>query len=128
MNLFCVQVAVRIMLDLNELEELRLNIYENAQIYKKKTMKRHDRKIIPKQFVEGQKVLLFNSKLKLFAEKLKSKWSGPFLVLKVFPYGVLKLKNERTDQVFRVNGHRAKPFLENTHAVSFKQVECLFLQ
>ena len=92
------------------------------------TRKWHDSKIIPKHFEEGSKVLLFNSRFKLFASKLKPKWSGPFTVLKVFSYGVLELKNERTNQVFRVNGHRVKlyveaaknPMVQQAHLVLFK--------
>ena len=58
-------------------------------------------------------VLLFNSKLKLFAGKLKSKWSGHFEVVKVFPYGVLELKDIRNGTTFKVNGHRVKLYFGN---------------
>jgi len=51
----------------------------------------HDRKLLKKEFQPDQQVLLFNSKLKLFLGKLKSKWSGAFTIKEVKPYGSIKL-------------------------------------
>ena len=45
--------------------------------------------------MEGDKVLLFNSRLKLFTSKLKSRWLGPFEINKKFPFGVVKLSNPK---------------------------------
>ena len=103
------------LLDLNELEEIRRDCYENARIYKERSKHWHDSKIMRKNFEVGQMVLLFNSKLKLFAGKLKSKWSGPFEVVKVLPYGVLELKNIQNGIFFKVNGHRVKLYFGNNH-------------
>ena len=66
------------MLQLSELDEFRNEAYENAQIYKEKTKAWHDKHIIRKEFEPSQQALLFNSRLKLFPGKLKSKWSGSF--------------------------------------------------
>ncbi|CAN6718963.1 unnamed protein product [Malus baccata var. baccata] len=63
-------------LQLNELEELRNDAYENARIYKEKTKAFHDKMISGKTFTIGQKVLLFSSRLRLFPGKLHSKWIG----------------------------------------------------
>ena len=71
------------LLQLNELEELRNEAYDNARIYKDKTKKWHDQKILRREFKAGDQVLLFNSKLKLFPGKLKSKWSDPYTVVAV---------------------------------------------
>ncbi|KAL5541121.1 hypothetical protein UlMin_043407 [Ulmus minor] len=60
------------LLQMNEMEEFRNNAYENAKIYKEKTKKWHDRHIQKRDFEEGQQVLLFNSRLKLFLGKLRS--------------------------------------------------------
>lgn len=65
-----------------------------------------------KEFVEGQLVLLFNSRLKLFPEKLKSMWSGPFVVHKVFPHGAIKLNNPDNGDTFKVNGKRLKQYYQ----------------
>ena len=75
------------MLQLSELEEFRNEAYENAKIYKEKMKAWHDKHISRKEFEAGQQVLLFNSRLKLFPGKLKSRWSGPFTVTRVFSYG-----------------------------------------
>ena len=75
------------LLQLSELDEFRNEAYENARIYNEKTKSWHDKHITRKEFVAGQRVLLFNSRLKLIPGKLKSRWSGPFTVTKVFPHG-----------------------------------------
>ena len=79
------------MLQLNELDEFRLQAYENNKMYKEKVKRWHDRKLHPKLFVPGQQVLLFNSRLRLFPGKLKSRWSGPFIVKTVFPHGAVEI-------------------------------------
>ncbi|RDX86934.1 hypothetical protein CR513_31672, partial [Mucuna pruriens] len=82
---------------LQELDELRLEAYENSKIYKQKVKKFHDQKILRRDFFVGQKVLLFNSRLKLIEGKLRSRWDGPFVITNIFPHGA-------------VNGHQLKPF------------------
>ncbi|RDY10225.1 hypothetical protein CR513_05294, partial [Mucuna pruriens] len=71
-------------LQLQELEELCLEAYENSWIYKQK----------------------------LVAGKLRSRWDGPFVITNVFPYGVVELKDETTNNTFQVNGHQLKIFNE----------------
>ncbi|KAM2141409.1 hypothetical protein ACFX1Q_007687 [Malus domestica] len=99
-------------LQLCELDEIRNEAYENARIYKEKTKAFHDKMIRAKTFSIGQKVLLFNSRLRLFPGKLRSKWVGPFIVTNVFPHGAVQIKSSRTQQEFKVNGHRLKPYYE----------------
>ncbi|KAJ9556305.1 hypothetical protein OSB04_010919 [Centaurea solstitialis] len=98
-------------LQLVELDEVRFHAYENAKIYKEKTKIWHDRRINQHTFSEGQKVLLFNSRLKIFPGKLKSRWSGPFTIDKVGLYGTIDLINPQDGSTFRVNGHRVKHYL-----------------
>nr|GEV66602.1 reverse transcriptase domain-containing protein [Tanacetum cinerariifolium] len=57
---------------LNELIELRDQAYENSLIYKEKTKSLHYSKIKDRVFNIGDRVLLFNSRLKNFSGKLKS--------------------------------------------------------
>nr|GEW75490.1 reverse transcriptase domain-containing protein [Tanacetum cinerariifolium] len=76
---------------LNELNELRDQAYENYLIYKEKTKKIHDSKIKNRVFNVGDRVLLFNSRLKIFSGKLKNRWTGPFTVAHIFPYGTIEL-------------------------------------
>ncbi|CAH9126115.1 unnamed protein product [Cuscuta epithymum] len=99
------------MLQINELEELRRDAYENSRIYKEKAKVWHDKNINRREFYVGQKVLLFNSRLRLFPGKLKSRWSGPYTITEVRPYGSMMIQNG--DQTpFLVNGHRLKPYME----------------
>nr|GEY92672.1 reverse transcriptase domain-containing protein [Tanacetum cinerariifolium] len=94
---------------LNELNELRDDAYENSLIYKEKTKRIHDSKIKNRVFNIGDRVLLFNSRLKIFSGKLKTRWSGPFTIAKVFPYGTIKL-SQANEPNFKVNGHRVKHY------------------
>nr|GFB05705.1 reverse transcriptase domain-containing protein [Tanacetum cinerariifolium] len=73
------------------LHELRDQAYENSLIYKERTKKLHDSKIKNRIFNVGDQVLLFNSRLKIFSGKLKIRWSGPFTITEVYPYGTAKL-------------------------------------
>ncbi|GKD10038.1 reverse transcriptase domain-containing protein [Tanacetum coccineum] len=96
-------------LQLNELNELRDQAYENSLINKEKTKKLHDSKIKNRIFNVGDQVLLFNSRLKIFSGKLKSRWSGPFTITEVFPYGTAKLSHPDGSN-FKVNCHRLKHY------------------
>ncbi|GJS96505.1 reverse transcriptase domain-containing protein [Tanacetum coccineum] len=96
-------------LQLNELNKLRDQAYENSLIYKEKTKKLHDSKIKNRIFNVGDQVLLFNSRLKIFSGKLKSRWSGPFTITEVFPYGTAKLSHPDGSN-FKVNCHRLKHY------------------
>ncbi|CAN6695192.1 unnamed protein product [Malus baccata var. baccata] len=79
-------------LQLNELEEIRNEAYENARLYKEKTKAFHDKMIRTKSFSVEQKKLLFNSRLRLF---------------------LVQVRSFKTGQEFKVNGHRLKPYYES---------------
>ncbi|XP_073031205.1 uncharacterized protein [Primulina eburnea] len=96
-------------LQLNELDEFRLEAYENAKLYKEKTKRWHDQNIVHREFVVGQLVLLYNSRLKLMPGKLRSRWSGPYTITQVFPYGTVEITSAATG-AFKVNGHRLKVY------------------
>nr|GEX74349.1 reverse transcriptase domain-containing protein [Tanacetum cinerariifolium] len=96
-------------LQLNELNELCDQAYKNYLIYKEKTKKLHDSKIKNRIFNVGDQVLLFNSRLKIFSGKLKTRWSGPFTITQVFPYGTVEL-SQPDGPNFKVNGHRVKHY------------------
>ncbi|XP_006580718.1 uncharacterized protein LOC114411143 [Glycine soja] len=100
-------------LQLLELEGMRSTTYESSKLYKERVKKYHDKKLLKKDFQPGQQVLLFNSKLKLFPRKLKSKWSGPFTIKKVRPYGAVELCDPHSndpDRTWVVNGLRLKQY------------------
>nr|GFB24697.1 reverse transcriptase domain-containing protein [Tanacetum cinerariifolium] len=96
-------------LQLNKLSELRDQAYENSLIYKERTKKLHDKKIKNRIFNVGDQVLLFNSRLKIFSGKLKSRWSGPFTISEIYPYETAKLVHPDGCN-FKVNRHRLKHY------------------
>nr|GEV33327.1 reverse transcriptase domain-containing protein [Tanacetum cinerariifolium] len=75
----------------------------------KRTKKFHDSKIKNRIFNVGDQVLLFNSRLKIFSMKLKTRWSGPFTITQVFPYGTVEL-SQPDGPNFKVNGHCVKHY------------------
>ncbi|GJZ57003.1 hypothetical protein Tco_0612497, partial [Tanacetum coccineum] len=62
-----------------------------------------------KDFKVGDKVLLYNSCLKMYPGKLKSKWSGPNIVKTVYPHGVIEI-TDRDGFSFKINGQRLKKY------------------
>jgi hypothetical protein len=99
-------------LELSELEELRNDAYDTSQAYKERTKVLHDKFILRKTFEPNQQVWLFNSRLKLFPGKLKSRWDGPYIITKVFPHGAVEIKNPSSSATpFIVNGQRLKPYI-----------------
>jgi len=89
---------------------MRNQAYESSKLYKEKVKSYHDKRIVKQNFEPGQMVLLFNSRLRLFPGKLKSKWSGPFLIKEVKPYGVVVLEDPMTKANWTVNGQRLKHY------------------
>lgn len=69
-------------------------------------------------------MLLFNSRLKLFPGKLKSKWSGPFKISQVHSSGVVELKN-KDGSTFKVNGQRVKIYIGPKVLVKNITIICL---
>nr|GEX55606.1 DNA-directed DNA polymerase [Tanacetum cinerariifolium] len=124
-------------LQLNELHELRDQAYENSLIYKERTKKLHDAKIKNQIFNVGDQVLLFNSRLKIFSRKLKTRWSGPFTITEVYPYGTAKLAHadefekiqkalsQIQSQAFNRTLKRTGPVLEESSSKRKKSTEDL---
>ncbi|XP_070050059.1 uncharacterized protein [Nicotiana tomentosiformis] len=96
---------------LTELDEFRYYAYASSSLYKEKMKYLRYKYIWNKEFKVGDLVLLFNYRLRMFPGKPKSKWSGPFEIMDVTPFDALDLKN-KNNEVFRVNGHRMKHYLE----------------
>jgi len=111
LNLDLQKAGEKRMLQLNELNEWRADAYDNAKMYKERIKYWHDKHIKSKYFEPGQKVLLFNSRLRLFPGKLKSRWSGPYFITRVFPHGAVELRNAK-NELFKVNGQRLKHYID----------------
>ncbi|GKB21733.1 hypothetical protein Tco_0855656 [Tanacetum coccineum] len=95
---------------LNELAKLKDGAYENTRIYKEQIKKWHDSKLHgDKDFKVGNKVLLYNSRLKMYPGKLKSKWSSPNIVKTVYPHGAIEI-TDKDGVSFKVNGQRLKRY------------------
>ncbi|GJX89612.1 reverse transcriptase domain-containing protein [Tanacetum coccineum] len=96
---------------LNELSELRDQAYENSLIYKEKTKRIHDAKIKNRVFNVGDQVLpsCGGAQDENFLRQVKSRWSGPFTIVQVFPYGTVEL-SQNSGPNFKVNGHRLKHY------------------
>ena len=105
MNMDLSRVGLKRFLDLNELEEIRNDAYLNSQIAKERSKKWHDQ------------ILLYDSKLYLFPGKIKSRWTGPFIVKQAHPNGSVDLLNPNDDRVIKVNGQRVKPYVVQQTAV-----------
>ncbi|GJS89684.1 reverse transcriptase domain-containing protein [Tanacetum coccineum] len=100
-------------LQINELDEMRLDAYESSISYKERTKRWHDKRIkLPNNYERGDKVLLFNSHLRLFPGKLKSRWYGPFPVSKDMKNRAIELYDEERSE-FLVNKQRVKLYQKN---------------
>nr|XP_009629156.1 uncharacterized protein LOC104119370 [Nicotiana tomentosiformis] len=111
LNLDWAEAANPKMTQLNEMEEFHFHAYDNAAMYKERMKFVHDKKIFKQEFKSSDLVLLFNSRLKFFPRKLKSKWCGPFKVVNVSSYGTTELESEDGTRTFKVNGQRVKHYL-----------------
>ena len=116
------------MLQLHELEEFRRDAYESSRIYKEKAKTWHDSKIQKKELHVNQMVLLYNSRLKLFPRKLKSRWTGPYRITKILYQGAVELLNENSGNKFLVNGHRLKPYLAQYPGKQEQSTQALLLK
>ncbi|XP_016192359.1 uncharacterized protein LOC107633231 [Arachis ipaensis] len=121
------RVGVERKLQLVELENLRLEAYENSRLYKEKMKAVHDRNIRRREFRAGELVLLYNSRLRLMPEKFRSRWEGPYRVEKMEPYGVYHLRHLSSPNIFKVNSHRLKLY-HGEKMKSNKDVEVFLLE
>ena len=63
-----------------------------------------DKRLKPKNFNPGDKVLLFNSRVKMFGHgKLRSKWQGPYHVIDTAPHGAITIQDD-DGNTYKVNG------------------------
>ena len=93
LNFDLAQAGKQRLLQMNELDELRRESYESSQIYKERLKLFHDKTIARKTFEPNQKVLLYSYRLHMFLGKLRSRWTGPFVVKVVYPYGAVEIEN-----------------------------------
>ncbi|XP_024017304.1 uncharacterized protein LOC112090375 [Morus notabilis] len=99
---------------LDPLQEQRLiNMLKECNSRIKVKMKAaHDKQILRKNFEPNQRVHLYDSRLHLHPGKLRSRWTGMFVVKRIFPNGAVKVEDPTDGRIFKVNGQRLKNFLE----------------
>ncbi|XP_016206634.1 uncharacterized protein LOC107647013 [Arachis ipaensis] len=114
-------------LQLVELECLWLKAYENSRLYKERMKAVHDKTIRGKEFRAGDLVLLYNSRLKLMPEKLRSRWEGPYIVEKAEPYRVYHMCHPSSSDIFKANGQHLKFYLGEKKK-SNKEMEVFLLE
>ncbi|RVW72679.1 Gag-Pol polyprotein [Vitis vinifera] len=112
MNFDSDQAGAKKKYDLNELEAYRNESYECLCNAREKHKFYHDKLILRREFKQGEKVLLYDSKLHIFPRKLRPRWNDPYVVKEVFPYGTVTIRNPRTANEFKVNGQHLKHFIE----------------
>ena len=100
------------LLQIQELEEIRLDAYHSSDTYKQKAKLIHDSSILRKHFKEGDKVLRYQARFKFKKGKFKTSWDGPYTVVKVHNFGMVELKEEASDKTFQCNGHLLKLYSE----------------
>lgn len=97
-----------------ELEKWKEKSYHSAKIYKERIKIWHDERIKPKEFKVGDKVMLLNSRVKLFRQgKLHSKWIGPYTIVDTFSHGAITLQTKNS-KIFKVKGQRLSESLHFT--------------
>ncbi|XP_076922736.1 uncharacterized protein LOC143584603 [Bidens hawaiensis] len=110
-NLDLTQAAKNRYLQIHEVEELRDKAYARSWSYKERTKALHNRKLRKvKEFKCGDRVLVYNSRLKLFSGKLRSRWVGPYTVKATFPHGAVELVDHE-GRSWKVNGHKLKHYI-----------------
>ena len=112
------------MLKIDKLEELRNDAYFNSKIAKDRQNKWHDQLITRKTFNQGDQVLLYDSKLHLFLGKLRSRWTGPFIIYQAYLNGSIDLLNSKDKRVFKVNGQRVKTYVVR-HSAKEEEISLL---
>ena len=99
------------LLQLQELQELRHDAYENVEIYKEKANAFYEKYIRRRTFQVNEKFWLYNSRLKLFPGKLGSRWDGPYMVAELFDNGSVLISYTKSGKQLKVNGHYLKLYL-----------------
>ncbi|XP_071736778.1 uncharacterized protein [Rutidosis leptorrhynchoides] len=106
---------------LYELVELTLEAYDNSLVYKEKTKRWHDARLkSPKEFNPNDKVLVYNSRFKFSPGKLKSRWTGPYIVKKAYPTGYLEFYGN--GNTFKFNGHILKVYIDDINAIALPEM------
>nr|XP_009622732.2 uncharacterized protein LOC104114079 [Nicotiana tomentosiformis] len=103
LNLDIEVTGTSIVTEFHELDEFRYPTFESTRLYKERMKMMHDKNILEQSLKPGDRVLIYNSRLRLFPGKLKSRWSGPFRVVEIHPTNAVEIAAENDSRTFRVN-------------------------
>jgi len=104
LNYDLAEASEKCILQLGVLDEIQAEAYESARSYKERAKLFHSKHIIRKAFSLGIKVILYDFKLHLFLGKLRSQWTGSYIISHVFPYDAVKIQDPDSRTKFKVNG------------------------
>jgi len=94
LNYDLTEAGEEIILQLSELEEIRVETYKIVRSYKERAKLFLDKHILRKELIPWMKGLLYDSKLHLFTGKLRSRWTSPYIVSCVFLYGTVEIQDQ----------------------------------
>ena len=97
--------------DISSLDEWRTQTYENFKLFKEKVKRWHDKRIQKREFNVGDYVFIYNSRLKIFARKLLSKWEGPYVIEEVYCSGAIEINYFEGTNLRVVNGQRINHYI-----------------
>lgn len=81
-------------------------------IFKKIIKIWHNRHIPCCIFRSFDKVLLNDSQLNLFLEKLNSRWTKLFIVKTIYPHDIIDIENPKNGHMFKVNENHLNHYLK----------------
>ena len=55
--------------------------------------------------------------------KLRTRWTGPFIIAQIFEHGAIEVYNPNDHSIFKVNEQRLKPYFE----IEVKDVEVVYM-
>lgn len=76
-----------------------------------------------KEFKVGQKVLLYHSRLRLFLGSYVLFLLDLLLLLMFFSHGAVEIQSLATSKIFKMNGHRLKPFYEGFQVENVRKLD-----
>ncbi|RDY09987.1 hypothetical protein CR513_05574, partial [Mucuna pruriens] len=79
-----------------KLEELRLEVYENSQVYKEKVKHFHDSRILRR------------------SSRSAKRWDKPFVVTNAFPYSIVEVRDVANNRIFKLKPYHEGPNLNST--------------
>uniref|UniRef100_A0A8I6XPN9 Reverse transcriptase domain-containing protein n=1 Tax=Hordeum vulgare subsp. vulgare TaxID=112509 RepID=A0A8I6XPN9_HORVV len=109
--------------DISSLDEWITQSYENANLFKEKFKRWHDKRIQKREFKVGEYVLLYNSRFRFFAGKLLTKWEGPYVIEEVYRSIAIKINNAEGTNPKDVNGQRIKHYISASSSSKDKFVD-----